>query len=73
MRAWKEGLDFHQLVLADKKITSRVPRQQIELAFDLERQLKNVDRIFARVFGAKAKSARAQSGRPQRRGRSQPR
>src|SRR6202023_2802068 len=53
MRAWKEGLDFHQLVLADKEITSRVPRQQIEHAFDLSRQLKNVDKIFARVFGQK--------------------
>src|SRR5579862_42445 len=53
MRAWKEGLDFHQLVLADKEITSKVPRQQIEHAFDLPRQLKNVNKIFARVFGQK--------------------
>src|ERR1700724_1425397 len=58
MRAWKEGLDFHQLVLADKEITSRVPRQQIEYAFNLPRQLKNVDKIFARVFGQE-KPARA--------------
>jgi adenylosuccinate lyase len=50
MRAWKEGLDFRQLVLADKEITGKVPRKQIEFAFDLSRQLKNVDRIFARVF-----------------------
>jgi adenylosuccinate lyase len=53
MRAWKENLDFHQLVLADKEITSKVPRKQIEYAFDLPRQLKNVDKIFARVFGEK--------------------
>ncbi len=53
MRAWKEGLDFHQLVLADKEITDKVPRKQIEHAFDLARQLKNVDKIFARVFGAR--------------------
>jgi len=51
MRAWKEGLDFKQLVLADKEITGKVPRKQIEHAFDLKRQLKNLDRIFARVFG----------------------
>ena len=55
MHAWKEGLDFHQLVLADKEITSRVPRKQIEYAFDLKRQLKNVDKVFARVFGTKIK------------------
>jgi len=53
MRAWKENLDFHQLVLADKEITSKVPRQQIEYAFDLPRQLKNIDKIFARIFGEK--------------------
>jgi adenylosuccinate lyase len=50
MRAWKEDLNFHDLVLKDKEITRRVPRQQIEHAFDLKRQLRNVDKIFARVF-----------------------
>jgi len=50
LRAWKEGLNFHQLVLTDKEITTRVPAQQIERAFDLRRQLSNVDKIFARVF-----------------------
>jgi len=50
MRAWKEDLDFHQLVLADENITRRVPARQIEHAFDLKRQLRNIDKIFARVF-----------------------
>jgi hypothetical protein len=27
-----------------------VPRPQIEHAFDLKRQLRNIDKIFARVF-----------------------
>ena len=53
MRAWKEGLNFKELVLKDKSITSRVPREQIERAFDLKRQLRNIDKIFARVFGGK--------------------
>ncbi len=51
MHAWKEGLDFHQLVTHDKEITSRVPRQKLEHAFDLKRQLRNIDKIFDRVFG----------------------
>ena len=51
MHAWKEGLNFKELVLADKEITGRVPRAQIERAFDLKRQLRNIDKIFARVFG----------------------
>jgi adenylosuccinate lyase len=50
MHAWKEDLDFRQLVLNDKNITSRVPAKQLESAFDLKRQLRNIDKIFARVF-----------------------
>lgn len=67
MRAWKEDLDFHQLVLNDKEITTRVPAKQIERAFDLRRQLKNVDKIFARVFknGGKRKIP-ARSAKPKR-------
>jgi adenylosuccinate lyase len=50
MRAWKEDLDFHELVLKDPNIAGRVPRAKIEHAFDLKRQLKNIDKIFVRVF-----------------------
>src|SRR5260370_8775427 len=69
MGAWKEGLNFHQLVLTDKEITTRVPAKQIERAFDLGRQLKNVDKIFARVFnnGGKGKNSRPpRSAKPKR-------
>jgi adenylosuccinate lyase len=58
MHAWKEDLDFRKLVLNDKNITSRVPSKQLENAFDLKRQLRNIDKIFARVFRqSKAKPA----------------
>jgi len=50
MRAWREGRNFRELILRDRAITRRVPRKQIERAFDLKRQLRNVDKIFARVF-----------------------
>src|SRR4030081_637588 len=39
MRAWKEDVDFHALVLEDPSIAGRVPRAKIEHAFDLKRQL----------------------------------
>src|SRR5262252_4467303 len=58
MRAWKEGLNFKDLVLGDKTITSRVPRAQIERAFDLKRQLRNIDKIFARVFPETSRPAK---------------
>ena len=54
MRAWKENLDFHELILNDPEICGRVPRAKIEHAFDLKRQLKNIDKIFARVFSNQA-------------------
>ncbi len=63
MRAWQEGRNFRELVLKDKEITKRVPRAQIERAFDLKRQLRNVDKIFARVFPESV------SGRPSKPGR----
>jgi adenylosuccinate lyase len=75
MRAWREDLDFRQLVLTDKEITKTVPRKQIEYAFDLSRQLKNIDKIFARVFGGSIPGKRNESGarprplRARRRGR----
>jgi len=64
MRAWKEGLNFRELVLKDKAITSRVPRQQIERAFDLQRQLRNVDKIFARVFPTERPKVRTAKRKP---------
>ena len=59
MRAWKEDLDFHELVINDPEITGRVPRSKAERAFDLKRQLRNIDKIFARVFPGKAQKTPA--------------
>ena len=51
MKAWKEDLNFHDLVISDPEITSKVKRETLEQAFDLQRPLRNVDKIFKRVFG----------------------
>jgi adenylosuccinate lyase len=55
MKAWREGLNFRELIMGDSEITRRVPKKQLERAFDLKRQLANIDAIFARVFGRKKK------------------
>jgi adenylosuccinate lyase len=55
MRAWREGLNFRKLVLRDPAIARRLPRAQIERVFDLKRQLRNIDKIFARVFAPRSK------------------
>ena len=59
MRSWKEGLNFRQEILRDKDITGRVSKAKIEQAFELKRQLKNVDGIFARVFGKRVRAKKA--------------
>jgi adenylosuccinate lyase len=72
MRAWREGLDFHDLVVNDPAIRGRVPRPKIERAFDLKRQLKNIDKIFGRVFPNKTavkKAARSSKKRVAKRRR----
>ncbi len=51
MRAWKEDANFRELVANDPDIAGKVDRKTIESAFDLQRQLRNVDKIFKRVFG----------------------
>jgi adenylosuccinate lyase len=50
MQALDEGKDFRELVLADSEITRVLGRERIERTFDLKVQLRNVDKIFARVF-----------------------
>ena len=60
MRAWKEELNFRELIMNDPEITGKVDHKTLERAFELQRQLRNVDKIFARVFGTgeRVKSAR---------------
>jgi len=53
MRSFHEQLDFKPLLLADADITTVLPAVEIEKAFDLKQQLRNVDVVFARVFDAR--------------------
>ncbi|HEY0784914.1 MAG TPA: adenylosuccinate lyase, partial [Acidobacteriaceae bacterium] len=54
MRAWQsdEELVFRELVAADPEIAGRLGSEKLSAAFDLQRQLQNVDAIFQRVFSA---------------------
>ncbi len=58
IKTWDEGGDFHSLVSADKEIRAHLSEEQIARVFSLDTYLRNVDAVFARVFGegAKAKS-----------------
>jgi len=54
MRAWQEGFEFKDLLLADERVQSVMGRKEIEGVFRLEGFLENVDYIFDRAFGVKA-------------------
>jgi adenylosuccinate lyase len=50
MEAWENESDFRAAIEADPEIAKVMTREQIAESFSLERQLRNVDKIFARVF-----------------------
>jgi adenylosuccinate lyase len=50
MRSFHEHRDFKGLLLADPDITASLTPAEIEKAFDLNDQFRNVDAIFERVF-----------------------
>ena len=52
MRAWEEEGDFRAAIESDPEIRAVLSPDQIAAAFSLERQLRNIDKIFARVFRA---------------------
>jgi adenylosuccinate lyase len=54
MRSFHEASDFKALLLADADVTGVLTPAEIERAFDLGEQLRHVDDIFDRVFGAAA-------------------
>jgi adenylosuccinate lyase len=53
MASWESGGDFRAAIETDEEIRKYLTLQSIERAFSLDRQLRNVDRIFERVFGPK--------------------
>jgi adenylosuccinate lyase len=50
MRSFHEQKDFKTLLLSDEGVTKVLPPAEIEKAFDLKEQLRNVDAVFKRVF-----------------------
>ena len=53
MRVWDEGASFRDLVLGDERIAEHLSREELDALFDVSNQLRNVDKIFERVFGGK--------------------
>jgi adenylosuccinate lyase len=51
MRAWRGEGEFLRLLKADKVVAKALNPKELEALFDLGYHLKQVDAIFARVFG----------------------
>ena len=52
MAAWESDTSFRERVAKDARITKYMTPKDLEHSFDLNRQLRNVDKLFERVFGA---------------------
>jgi adenylosuccinate lyase len=52
MAAWESETSFQERVAKDPRITKYLTAKDLEYSFDLKRQLRNVDKLFDRVFGA---------------------
>jgi adenylosuccinate lyase len=50
MRVWDEGLDYKELIMKDADISSHLSREEIEKVFDVKHYLRNVEKVFKRVF-----------------------
>jgi len=50
MKVWDEGANFRDLAMHDSKIQRLLNSAQLDKIFDLDHQLRNVDKIFDRVF-----------------------
>ena len=50
MRVWDEGGEYRELVMQDADIASKLSRDEIEKVFDVTHYLRNVGKVFDRVF-----------------------
>jgi adenylosuccinate lyase len=57
MAAWESETNFKDRIAADPNIRKFLDEKALAHTFDLKRQLRAVDEIFRRVFGAKSSAA----------------
>jgi adenylosuccinate lyase len=51
MKVWDEGGEYKDLVMKDADISAHLSAEEIARVFDVKHYLRNVDKVFARVFG----------------------
>ncbi len=63
MAAWDSDTSFRERVGKDARITKFMGEKDLQHTFDLKRQLRSVDNIFARVFGAHPAGERGEASK----------
>jgi len=51
MKVWQEDCDFLELLKSDPKVQGKISAKKLEEIFDLNYHTKNIDKIFAKIFG----------------------
>jgi adenylosuccinate lyase len=55
MKVWDEGGEYRDLVMNDADISAFLTPEEIERVFDVKHYLRNVEKVFERVFEANSK------------------
>ncbi len=50
MKVWDEGGEYQDLILSDADISARLSKEEIARVFNVKHYLRNVEKVFARVF-----------------------
>ena len=50
MKVWDEGGEYKELIVKDADISAHLTSEEINRVFDLKHYLRNVDKVFKRVF-----------------------
>jgi adenylosuccinate lyase len=50
MQCWESGTSFKTAVAADPEVTKYLSAEKLDETFSAGRQLRNIDKLFARVF-----------------------
>jgi adenylosuccinate lyase len=62
MAAWESETSFRERVGKDARITKFLDAKGLEETFSLKRQLRSIDQVFERVFGAHPAGERGAAG-----------
>lgn len=58
MKVWDEGGEYKDLITKDADISSHLSPEEIACVFDLKHYLRNVDKVYSRVFDKEIESYR---------------